>query len=212
MNLEGQRFGRLLALHYLSHPARWDCLCDCGTRVIVARHNLRAGSSRSCGCLRLELMSKRATIHGATKNKQRTRGWECWSGMMRRCYDPKHISYKHYGARGITVCERWHQAALFLHDMGEPPKGLSLGRKDNNKGYILSNCQWETAKEQSNNTRGNVRLTYRGRTMTVSQWAEALKVPRQRLFKRLEYGWSVERTLTEPLMREGTYKQRLKAK
>lgn len=194
---KGQKFGRLTALIYLPKPPRWECLCECGTRTTVLRSNLVSGMTRSCGCYRREVSAAKATIHGATRRGQRSRGWEAWASMMRRCYEPSNNSYRYYGARGIKVCARWHEAALFLADMGEPPKIMSLGRIDNNKGYSPSNCRWELAGEQGNNKRSNVRLTYAGRTMTVTQWADAFGVPRQRLYKRLEYGWPTERVLSQ---------------
>lgn len=194
---KGQRFGRLVAVQYLGNPPRWECVCDCGTRTIVQRSNLTGGTTQSCGCLARELSSKRATLHGATRKGARTRGWDAWNSMMRRCYDTANLGYVNYGGRGITVCERWHEAAIFLADMGEPSKGLSLGRIDNERGYSPGNCRWETPTQQMNNTRVNVRLRFRGKTLTVTQWATVLGVPRQRLFKRLQYGWSIAEVLTQ---------------
>jgi hypothetical protein len=78
-----------------------------------------------------------------------------WHGMFRRCYDPRHIDFKNYGARGIKVCERWYSFANFLADMGDRPEGLVLERINNNKGYSPKNCKWATWKEQYRNKRSN---------------------------------------------------------
>lgn len=193
---KGLRFGRLLVLRYQEGGKLW-CQCDCGTKLFVLRSNAVRGQSQSCGCLQRELSSRRATVHGACKGGKQTRSWHAWSNMMRRCYDAKSISYPLYGARGIEVCRRWQQAALFMLDMGEPPLGKSLGRIDNNGNYTPKNCRWETAKQQGNNIRANVVLIHAGHSMTLTQWAEVLGVPRQRLYKRLQYGWAPERVLTE---------------
>ena len=41
---------------------------------------------------------------------------DTWKRMMRRCYDPTHEKYQFYGAKGVSVCERWHDPALFIAD------------------------------------------------------------------------------------------------
>ena len=78
--------------------------------------------------------------------------------MLLRCRNPKAVSWKNYGGRGITVCARWDPKQggsfeNFLADMGERPAGLTLDRRDNNLGYLLENCRWATWQEQRANHR-----------------------------------------------------------
>lgn len=89
--------------------------------------------------------------HGKTYTPE----WNTWRGIIKRCYQPSQQTYKHYGARGITVCDRWRGQfgfRNFLKDMGERPSvAHSIDRIDNDKGYYPQNCRWATKSEQSRN-------------------------------------------------------------
>lgn len=73
--------------------------------------------------------------------------------MVDRCTNPKHGYYEYYGARGITVCDRWRNYENFLADMGERPEGTTLDRIDNDGNYEPGNCRWATWDEQGANKR-----------------------------------------------------------
>lgn len=121
------------------------------------------------------------------KNPSGSRAYYAWRSMRSRCLNPMNASYKHYGARGISVCEEWvNDFDKFFDDMGEAPEGMSLDRIDNELGYSPQNCRWATLRDQLNNQRRNRRLTLEGVTMTASQWAEKLGIRLDTLLKRLD--------------------------
>lgn len=178
LDMTGNKYGKLLVVsfsHVNEHKHRcFHVKCDCGVEKIVPGHVLRNGATKSCGCLRGE-------FHGMSG----TRTYTAWCDAKSRCYNTNDIGYKYYGGRGIKICERWWKFSDFLKDMGECPDGLSLERVNNNGNYEPGNCKWATQKEQCNNNRRNVKLTYKGKTMNMVQWAEELGISRACIWARI---------------------------
>lgn len=201
----GARYGRLVVVEeWVRYPGRrggWGamCECECGTRRVVCVHHLVRGTTQSCGCLKLQ----RARENGSKRTTHRlrhTRVYKSWSSMRERCLNQDHKSYRAYGGRGITICDRWLESVVsFRIDMGDPPRGMSLDRIDVNGNYEPANCRWATGTEQQRNKRNNRLLTIFGETKCVSAWAVDARcaVPWTGFWKRLEAGWDAERALTQ---------------
>ena len=96
--------------------------------------------------------------NGFGLGKKNPKEHRTWANMKARCNDKNNPKYKHYGARGISVCEHWDYFIDFLNDMGKKPDNLSIDRINNNKGYSKQNCRWATAKQQANNKRNSRQL------------------------------------------------------
>jgi hypothetical protein len=147
-----------------------------------------------------EFTAKRSTTHGLGKPPE----YRSWSQMRNRCQNPNSRKYLYYGARGIKVCDRWQSFAAFYEDMGPRPSPKhSIDRfPDNDGNYEPGNCRWATYAEQNLNYRRNRRLTYKGETKTVKEWAAIVGLPYQCLLKRItKSGWSVVHALETPARR-----------
>lgn len=203
INLTGQIFERLTVIKCMGKnkhgQSLWLCRCDCGKEKIIDGNSLRKGFTKSCGCLQKEGITSRQLKHGHAKKEYRSNTYSVWHSILQRCNNPKNQAYKDYGGRGITVCQRWLKFENFLKDIGEIPKGLTLDRANNNRGYFPNNWRLATPKQQSRNRRNNRLETFNNKTRCRSEWEEEYNLPRGTLYRRIDQlGWSIERTLTTP--------------
>lgn len=196
IDLTGKKFS-MLTVKGVNHKNEkgkyfWKCLCDCGKETIVLGNSLRSFNTKSCGCLKIDNPSH--FIHGFTGNPT----YKIWAGMIQRCTDSNRVGYENYGGRYIKICEKWLTFKGFYEEMGDRPQNTSLDRINNDGDYCKENCRWATRKEQNNNTRRNVNITYNGQTKTLSQWSEILKINYKVLFSRIrDYHWDIEKAFTE---------------
>ena len=196
----GHVYGRWTVIAFTgtkSKRAQWLLRCECGTERVVASQSLVGGRSRSCGCLNAEMVSARCRTHGLSG----TPVFNVWSSMNQRCVNANDKFYHEYGARGISVCERWRESfENFYADMGPRPSDKhSIDRRDNDGNYEPSNCRWATRTEQARNRSNNVIISYKGKSQCIAAWAEEVGMKSRTLRDRLKSGWSAEDALTKPV-------------
>ena len=216
IDLTGKRFGRLLVLSQdfnckRSKTTKWVCKCDCGNVKSINGASLRRGLTKSCGCLQSELTSERCRIYKGDAVGERLHS--IWHGMKERCNRESCISYPLYGAIGISIYDEWNSSFLAFYEWATQNGyaiGLSIDRVDNSKGYSPDNCRWVTPKDQSNNTRRNVFLTYKGESKTIAQWAEITGIKPYTLANRKRSGWTDEECLEVPVIIGNNQKAREK--
>jgi len=164
--MEHKVFSRLSVtkLHHKdrSYNRYWECVCTCGNTTVVREDKLKIGKIKSCGCLAAERVQALQCL-AAEEDRAYTKS--SYSSMVQRCTNPNLAAYLHYGARGITVCDRWLHGdgvqngwTCFFKDMGPRPRNTSIDRIDNTEGYFPDNCRWATPHEQVVN-RGMTKLT-----------------------------------------------------
>lgn len=164
IDLTRQRFGRLTVVGRAPNKKRqptWKCQCECGNLTIVQGGHLRAGISRSCGCLSRELLRERNKDntnhlrHGQSGYEARacTGAYSSWRAMKTRAINSNATGHENYYDRGITICDRWLMFENFYEDMGDRPKGMSIDRIGNDGNYEPGNCRWATREQQYENKR-----------------------------------------------------------
>lgn len=202
--LTGQRFGKLIALSRadsVGSKARWLCRCDCGVELAIVTGSLVSGNTKSCGCYKVEAVVEKNTTHGMS----RTPIYRTWQSMVNRCTNENYAEYHRYGERGITVCDEWISSfENFYAHVGDKPKGMTLDRIDNDKGYAPGNVRWASYSDQMNNKSTNNVLTLKdGREVTTKEASIIFGINYQTLQTRVHAGWTLRETLSpsRPLAR-----------
>lgn len=207
IDLIGNKYGKLIvierAINSTDGKAQWKCKCECGNHSVVKAANLkkRVMPTISCGCISGRIQGI-DNVESMSEHKK-------WRAMLNRClYLPEyHPQYKDYKGKGITVCDRWRVFKNFLDDMGPiPTTQHTLDRWPDPEGpYEPGNARWATMKEQGNNRTNNRRLTYKGETKTVSEWADLLGLNQTYISHRLALGWSIEDAIERPVILRPNY-------
>lgn len=189
----GKRFGQLVLVGVSNNKKgkrRAVVSCDCGSELLVDPSGLKSGNNTTCGDWSKHDRGTRT--HGMSKSSEHG----IWKQMLQRCFNPRCKNYANYGARGITVCERWKTFENFYADMGSKPDGLTLERMNNAGNYEPSNCRWATYTDQLNNNRRNRIIEFSGERLNLTQWAAKLGINRAALDSRIKRGMPLEHALS----------------
>lgn len=198
----GQRFGKLVAINYLSNSkgrdGSWLCRCDCGIEKPVRTYSLTSGEVISCGCLWRDkvrrIMIDANTTHGMSNRRE----YPVWTAMMHRCLHPDDLAYGQYGGAGIIPCQQLQSSPkALLALLGPRPEGdYQLDRIDNLKGYFCGECddckchgrklnvRWATRTQNLRNRRNNALFKINDEIHCASEWAERLGLTRGQFIYR----------------------------
>lgn len=192
-DLIGKRFDMLVVIGELGRTKNqqilWRCKCDCGKETVVKTVYLTHGDTTSCGCK-----------CGEKHNMTGTSFYNTWSKMKSRCFNKINRDYQYYGARGITVCERWKDSFLaFKEDMYESyldhiekygEKDTSIDRIDVNGNHCKENCRWATQVEQANNKRNQRKID----GLSIREFADKHGLKYRTVLSRCNRGYYDKRT------------------
>lgn len=203
----GKRYGKTVVINHLGsnkHGKRiWSMQCDCGVKHVSTTGDLSSGRVTSCGCASKDRISKLKYKHGHAKASGNSVEYQTYNHMLGRCFNQNKPDYRHYGGRGITVCDRWRESfENFLADMGSRPAGMSLDRIDVNGNYEPGNCRWIPVAEQQSNKRNNRVVTVNGETGPLKAMCDKYSKHKYDTVRaRLNKGLSVE----EAFFKESRY-------
>lgn len=188
-DLSGMKFGKLTALEIAYRKNKriyWKCLCDCGNISHSSVANLISGSTKSCGCVGFEKISKMNVTHGMSKTRLMT----VHMNIKQRCLNHTRHDYNRYGGRGITVCDEWQDFATFKDWAlaNGYRKDLTIDRIDSNGNYEPSNCRWITISDQQRNRGNNIIAEVNGISKKIHEWSEITGILEQTLRSRWHRG------------------------
>lgn len=178
---------------------RAEFFCHCGESFITYISHAKIGDVTECPACALKRKKSVVTSRNTTHGLKRHHMYNMYNTMKQRCYNPNSTSYPHYGAKGVTVCQRWLDSfENFLTDMGERPSPKhSLERKRIKEGYTPENTIWLLRNLQSRNTSRTVFIEYKGQRRTLLEWSELLGVKRNVLYNRIfTYKIPLEQAMT----------------
>jgi hypothetical protein len=191
IDLTGKVFGRWTVVgldHTDKQNKYWLCKCECGKERVVRAGDLPRTSNssnklRKCKCTP-------DYKHPATN---------VWYYMKKRCYskNPNHIN-NNYEGRGIKMCIAWAKSSRAFVKWAVSTgykEGLTIERKDVNKGYSPENCCWIPLKDQAYNRRNTKWVIWKGEKISLAQLIAQHNLPYGTILKRILYGWPVEKAI-----------------
>lgn len=143
----------------------------------------------------------------------KSRPYRIWTHLKSRCDNPNHSKYEIYGGKGISYDNKWVTFDGFWEDMKDGySDSLTIDRIDSELNYEKSNCRWATYKQQNNNKSDNLNLSHNGKDYTVHELAQISKLSESAVYTRLQNGWSVEKILKTPKLKQGEYESKRNSK
>ncbi len=197
----GQRFGKLIVIDKSRKRAKngtinYVCKCDCGNISTIRGDHLRSGETLSCGCLIKKYGTSKYVKQGqSTLNK---RLYKIYDKMKQRCNNKNDTNYRHYGRRGITVCDEWLNDFMTFYNWSMNngyKENLTIDRINVNGNYEPNNCRWVDNVTQQNNKINTVHLTYNGKTQSIAQWSRETGIKQSTLYYRYHKGWDCYKCL-----------------
>lgn len=144
-NLVNKKFGRLTVIKFSHkdkhHKAHWYCECECGNTKAISRSSLTKGSTKSCGCAKIELL----------KSKNRKAQMSEYNKSIGRWCGKKNPGYGKTGDANISRNPEVREK-ISLSKLGDnnPSKRLDVRKK------ISESRVGRFAKENSPNWKGGI--------------------------------------------------------
>lgn len=182
----GDAFGRLTVREIIPYrkgcPAVAVCDCSCGRETRTKPYDMKRGATRSCGCLRRELVAAGNHKHGLASRDYRNYLYCTWSNIKQRTGNRNKEEWHRYGGRGILLYAPWRDdfeafALWILANLGDrPSKAHTIDRINNDGPYAPGNLRWATWPEQIANRSNTVWVTVGDERLTLKEACAAFGV------------------------------------
>ncbi|MDR9419490.1 hypothetical protein [Gracilimonas sp.] len=203
---KGKRYGKLTVIKEVEKFVQpsgqtqrgFLCRCDCGNTKKVRLSHLEHDRVNSCGCLAGEFHDD----HGTSLHNT-------WRGMKNRSKEYHSQSYL-YSDRGIDICDEWENSYLEFKTWALEngyEEGLTIDRKNNDKGYHPGNCRFVPQYVNNANRRNTYFVKYKGEEIafTLLLRKKGLTDHYAAIRSRIKRGWDVDEAIDTPI-REGNYR------
>jgi len=182
--------------------------CECGNQKEIRISNVKAGVTKSCGCLQIERRNINCyKTHGLSGHPI----YRVWNAMKDRCYRERSEDYPDYGGRGVVVCDEWKDDFAKFYDWAinnRWKKGLQIDKDIKAKEmkvealiYSPQFCQFVTPKRNSNARRSNRVIEYKGEAKNFKQWCDLFKIGRTKFRNLLiKNNWVLDDELVTSLL------------
>jgi 5-methylcytosine-specific restriction endonuclease McrA len=138
VDFTGRVFGRLTVLGEVSRHAngrrQWLCQCVCGKTIITIGHNLQSNDTRSCGCLKIDTLSKPAGVAAKNRIKKAYRQNAKNRGVVWNLSDAR---FEQVIAETCVYCGA--VPTNRTTDTKHPIMYSGIDRVDNTRGYVDDN-------------------------------------------------------------------------
>jgi len=197
-DLTGRIFNFFTILHMSSSSEggriKWVAICKCGLIKKIRQDRIKELSCPNC---KKRKAKERSKVRLSNRKRIENITYTSYYCMKKRCHNKNDISFKNYGAKGISVCERWLKSYKnFLSDMGErPSKAHTIDRIDNSKNYCKENCRWATWDQQAKNrsgVRATKKVTYNGREIYLKDFCKDNGLSYKNTYMMIYRGLSVD--------------------
>ena len=175
------------------------CKCNCGNKTKVRLSHLRTGRVKSCGC-------NIGEMHGESD----TQLYNIWRGMKNRVKEYHSESHLYY-ERGIDIYNKWEDSFISFREWAlknSYKEGLTIDRKDNDKGYHPENCRFVPQYVNNANRRNTKFVNYKGRkiALTLLIKERGLEEHEGAIRGRLRRGWDINKAIDKAIRKGNYYK------